>query len=156
MGSKFAEVFHLYSLIIPIAVLLPNFLFFVIQPRNSPENEHNQINPIFKIAEGVGRLGVFVLPIFSASHMDRKYEVLALIGMLVFLVFYYSCWIRYFIGNREYLLLFSPILGVPVPLAISPILYFCCASVILHSPLMFLSSLILAVGHIPASLKSID
>lgn len=145
-------MFHIISLIIPIAVLLPNLFFFGIPPRNLPTNMVDKESPMFKIAEGIGRLGVFVLPIFSSIHHDKQYEVLSLIGMLFFLLLYYVGWIRYFRRDREYKLLFSPMIGIPVPLAISPILYFLSASIVLHSSLLFISSLILAIGHIPISL----
>ncbi|WP_438350670.1 hypothetical protein ACP8HI_08520 [Paenibacillus sp. FA6] len=145
-------MFHFISIIIPIAVLLPNLFFFGIPPRNSPANIEVKESLILKIAEGIGRLGVFVLPIFSSIHNDKQYEVLSLLGMFIFLLLYYIGWIRYFRRDREYKLLFSPMIGIPVPLAITPILYFISASIVLHSSLLFLSSLILAIGHIPISL----
>ncbi|MCL6603649.1 MAG: hypothetical protein K6T94_12295 [Paenibacillus sp.] len=145
-------MFHYMSLIIPIAVLLPNLFFFGTPPRNSPTTMDTKENMFFKIAEGIGRLGVFVLPIFSTIHKDKPYEVLAIIGMFVFLLLYYVGWIRYFRKERDYKLLFSPMIGISVPLAISPVLYFISASIVLHSYLFLLSSLILAIGHIPSSL----
>lgn len=140
------------SLIIPIAILLPNLFFLGRPSRNMPVNIENKEITILKIVEGIGRLGVCVLPIFSSIHHDKQVEVLSLIGMLIFLLLYYVGWVRYFKGDREYRLLFSPMIGIPVPLAISPILYFLCSSIVLHSYLMFISSLILAIGHIPNSL----
>lgn len=143
---------HFISLIIPIAILLPNLLFLGRPPRNVPAKKENKEILIFKIAEGIGRLGVFVLPIFSSIHHDKPHEMISLIGMFIFLILYYVGWIRYFRGDGEYRLLFSPMIGIPVPLAITPILYFLCASIVLHSSLLFLSSLIFAIGHISNSL----
>ncbi|TCZ79298.1 hypothetical protein E0485_05380 [Paenibacillus albiflavus] len=147
-------MFHYISLIIPVAVLLPNLLFFGMPPRNTPTNVHRKSNPIFTIAESIGRFGVCVLPIFSVIQIDKPNEIFSLMGMIAFLLLYYSGWVRYFIRNRDYPLLFSPLIGIPVPLTIAPILYFLCASVVLHSFLFFLSSLILAAGHIPTSLHT--
>lgn len=143
---------HITSLIIPIAVLLPNLFFFGIPLRNSPANIEVKESLILKIAEGIGRLGVFVIPIFSSIHHDKQYEVLSILGMFTFLLLYYIGWIRYFRRDREYKLLFSPMIGIPVPLAVTPILYFLSASIVLHSSLLFISSLILAIGHIPINL----
>lgn len=143
---------HFISLIIPIAVLLPNLFLMGRPPRNKPIEIKNKEIPIFKIAEGMGRLGVFVLPIFSYIHHDKPYEMISMIGMFIFLLLYVVGWVRYFKGDEEYRLLFSPMIGIPVPLAITPILYFLCSSIVLHSYLLFISSLILAIGHIPNSL----
>ncbi|OPA75350.1 hypothetical protein BVG16_22430 [Paenibacillus selenitireducens] len=147
-------MFHFMSLIIPIAVFLPNLLFFVLPPRNVPIHVLNKSKFIYHAAEGMGRVGVMVLPIFTRMHLDKQHEWISFSGMVVFLLLYYSGWLRYFKRNRDYQLLFAPMFGIPVPLAISPILYFLCAAVILHSSILFLSSLILAVGHIPISLKT--
>ncbi|NWL88403.1 hypothetical protein DMN77_12475 [Paenibacillus sp. 79R4] len=147
-------MFHFISIIIPMAILLPNLFFFVIPPRNLPDNMEDKESLLFKMAEGIGRLGVFISPILSPIQHEEYYEVLSLIGMFIFLVLYYIGWIRYFRLGRDYKQLFSPMIGIPVPLAISPVLYFICASVVLHSPLLLLSSLLLAIGHIPISLKT--
>lgn len=145
---------HFISIIIPIAVLLPNLFFFVFPPSDLPDNMGDKESLFFKMSEGIGRLGVFILPILSSIHHKEYLEVLSLIGMSIFLLLYYIGWVRYFRQGRDYKLLFSPMIGIPVPLAISPILYFICASVVLHSPLLFLSSLLFAIGHIPVSLKT--
>lgn len=145
---------HTGSLLIPIAVLLPNLLFFGKPPRNVPKDTNASENGVLMAAEGIGRMGTLVLPVFSTIHIDKTFEVLSLMGMFIFLLFYYLGWIRYFREKREYHLLFKPMFGLPVPLAVSPILYFLSASVVLQSNLLFLSSLILAIGHIPLSLIS--
>lgn len=143
---------HLFNLIIPFLVLLPSFLMIGLPPNNKPENIKETGNRIYIITEGIGRIGVLVTPVFSAIRNESLYEVLALIGMVIFLLLYYIGWLRYFRSNRDFKLLFIPLYGIPVPLAIMPVLYFLSASIILHSYLLFLSSMVLAVGHIPNSL----
>lgn len=147
-------MFHYINLIIPFAVLMPNLIYIGFPPRNLPDVKKNHTILILKSAEGIGRFGVIVLPIFSSIHKEEQYEFLSLVGMTVFLLLYYFGWMRYFRGKREYKLLYSPMFGIPVPLAVFPTLYFMSASFVLHSPLLFLSNLILAIGHIPISLKS--
>ncbi|KGE17024.1 hypothetical protein PWYN_20400 [Paenibacillus wynnii] len=145
---------HMLSLIIPTAILLPNLLFIGMPPRNLPAKVDDKDRLILKTAEGLGRVGVFVLPLFYSIHNDQPYEILSIVGMFIFLLLYYVGWLRYLRKGRDYLLLFSPMAGIPVPLAVSPILYFLSASIVLHSLFMFLCSLILALGHIPLSLKT--
>ncbi|MDT3429147.1 hypothetical protein J2Z22_004747 [Paenibacillus forsythiae] len=146
-------MFHPLSLVIPFLILLPNLMFIGLQPRNKP-NEEDKGNPIFSVAEAVGRVGVFLIPLFSSIHIDHFYEVISLIGMIVSLSLYYLGWIRYVRGDREYSLLFAPMFGIPVPLAISPVLYFLFAAVVLHSPYLFACGVIFAIGHILSSLSA--
>jgi hypothetical protein len=147
------KLFHPISLIIPLIVLLPNLIFFRMNSSESNRNKEKE-NPVLSAAEGIGRIGVFLLPVFSVIHVVHFYEMIALLGMLISIAFYYFGWIRYFIRNREFRLLFTPIMGIPVPMAISPSVYFLFAAVVLHSPYLFISSLILAAGHIPISLNT--
>ncbi|SEN28855.1 hypothetical protein SAMN04487895_10153 [Paenibacillus sophorae] len=147
-------MFHPMSLIIPFLILLPNLMFIRLQPRNGPNQGEEKGNPILSAAEGVGRLGVFIIPIFSSVHIDHSYEVISLIGILISLSLYYIGWIRYFGRGREYNLLFAPMIGIPVPLAVSPVLYFLFASVVLHSVYLFICGVLFAIGHIPNSLNS--
>lgn len=143
-------MFHPVSLLIPLLILLPNLIFFRLEPQNMP-SENNKTS-IFTVAEGIGRFGVILVPVFFSIHIQTTFETISLIVMLLSLTAYYFGWVRYFGNNREYKLLFSPLLGVPVPLAISPSLYFLFAAVIMHSFYFFIFSVIFAAGHIPNSL----
>lgn len=147
-------MFHYWSMVIPIVIFLPNFMFFAYPPRNMPAETGIQENWIYQMTEGIGRIGVLAAPIFSPIHIGNRTEIMATIGMIIFLALYYVGWVRYFIGNREFKLLFTPMMGIPVPLALSPILYFLCASIVLHSIFLLICSVILAIGHIPLSVKT--
>jgi hypothetical protein len=115
------NLFHPFSLIIPLLILVPNLIFFTTKPNNFPKGKEVKENPILSAFEGIGRIAVFITPLFSAIHVENIYELAALFGMGISLVFYYYGWLRYFIGNREYGLLFSPIMGIPVPMVIGPV-----------------------------------
>lgn len=144
-------MFHPLSLMIPILVLIPNLIFFRFQPKKVPAKTAGKSNPLLQIAEVLGRIGVFLLPLLSIIHIEKSYEVIALIVMLISILVYYTGWVRYFRSDREYKWLFAPMLGIPVPLAIGPVTYFLSSSVILHSPYMFVCSLIFGFCHITIS-----
>lgn len=144
-------MFHPLNLIIPLMILLPNFVFFKLGPQNMP-NEHKK-NTILTAAENIGRFGVFIVPLFSPLHIRTSFEISSLILLLLSLLLYYAGWARYFRDDREYRLLFAPMLGVPVPLAISPVVYFLSSSAVMHSPYLLILSAIFAFGHIPNSLS---
>ncbi|MNB82224.1 hypothetical protein D3C75_290280 [compost metagenome] len=140
------------NLLIPAAVLLPNLLYAFWPATNVPKLTDSPRSLLYKIVEGAGRAGVMITPIFSAAPQFNLYETFFLSGMIVFLLLYYAGWARYLAGGREWSLLFLPMGGLPVPMAVAPVLFFISASLFLHSPLLLISSLILGAGHIPASL----
>jgi len=139
------------SLFIPLMILLPNLLFFIYPPRNMSGQPSSSM--IFSAAEGIGRIGVMIIPIFYKVHVEQGYEIISLIIMILSLLLYYGGWCRYYWGRREYRLLFQSFLGIPVPLAIGPVIYFFAASVVLHSASLFIISCVFAAGHIPNSQK---
>ena len=69
--------------------------------------------------------------------------------MAVALALYYGGWLRFFAGGRAYALYFASMLGLPIPMAIAPIVYFLAAGALLRSPLLAAAAFVLAVGHIP-------
>ena len=73
--------------------------------------------------------------------------------MALVLLLYYAGWVRFFAQDRRYALLFEPLLGLPVPMAISPIVCFLAASVLFGSWYLALASLVLGVGHLWISLQ---
>ncbi len=142
---------HPASLLIPLMILLPNLVFVRFPPTSSPPRR--TINLLLNACEAIGRLGVMVVPLFYSMRAERSYETISLIVMLAALLFYYKGWIRYLRSDRSYARLLTPMLGIPVPMAVFPCLYFFAASVVLHSILFFIFSASFAFGHITNSYK---
>ena len=65
-------MFHIVSVIIPLALLIPNFLFFRSEPTEVLEKNgnHNKQEIVFTIFERVGQIGIFCIPIFYKIHLD--------------------------------------------------------------------------------------
>lgn len=143
----FYMIFHPLSLIITLLVLIPNIAFSLKQPVNKPSNLPKE-NIILAVIENIGRYGVFIIPLFYAVDLSGAFEIIAISLMGVMLLIYYVCWIRYFLRGNEFKWMFLPLMRIPIPLAISPVLYFMLSSVILHSIPMLIFSLLLAAGHI--------
>jgi len=104
-----------------------------------------------KIIEWIGRVGIIITPLFSPFYAGSVAGELGVIAMIVFLLLYYASWGRYFLNGRIYEYLYLPLLGIPVPLAISAVVYFLYASFLINSIWLFLATLIFAAGHIPIS-----
>jgi hypothetical protein len=145
---------HPLSLIIPLLILLPNLLFFRLPPQNMPSGTNS--SKVLSAAEGIGRAGTMAGPLFYAMQFHGGYEVASLIVMVVCLTAYYAGWTRYFTGKREYRLLFTPLSGIPVPMAVGPALYLLLSSIILHSVSMALFGVVFAVSHVWNSLRACE
>jgi hypothetical protein len=141
---------HPFPLIITILVLIPNIFFALKKPVNKPANLPKE-PLILTIIENIGRYGVFIIPLFYKIDVSGVFEKIAAAVMGLMLLLYYACWIRYFRNGSDFKRMFLPFIKIPVPLAISPVLYFMLSSIILHSFPMLIFSLLLAIGHIPIS-----
>lgn len=85
--------------------------------------------------------------------MQRAVLVGAPLVMSLALPLYQDGWVRFFAPGRGYALLFERLLGVPIPLAISPTLYFLAVSFVLGSWCLALATVILGVGHLWVGLR---
>ncbi len=146
---------HLYpeSLLITVAVLIPNLLFLVLPPKSATKYGKPDGPPLFTVLEKIGQVSTFVLPLFSPLSFSGAWTLVAWVAMGTLLASYYALWIRFFVGDRNYALLFRPILNVPVPMALSPVLYFLLSSVILGSIWQAIAAVVLGVGHITVSIR---
>jgi len=142
-------MFHPISLVIPFLILLPNLAFIWLPPKNPPTQK--AYLPFLKAAEALGRFGVIAVPLFYPDHLNNPYEIVSAVFMLATLLLYYWGWINYFRSDREYKRLLSPMLGIPVPMAVFPSLYFLLSSVVLHSVGLLLFAAMFAVGHVANS-----
>jgi hypothetical protein len=146
---------HLYpeSLLLTAAVLLPNLLFFALPPVNAETYGKPGASLALTILERAGQVSCFVLPLFFSLAFAGTGARAAWIVMGVSLAVYYVGWIRFFIRGRDYALLFQPLLGIPVPMAAAPVLYFLCASLVLGSAVQAVGAALLGVGHIGISMR---
>ena len=135
-----------------LLVLLPNLLVVFFPPLEAPPagGEKSGQERLMGVVERAGQLAAFILPFFYAIEIDEE-AIFSLVIMLLALSFYYAGWARYMLGGRKYSLLFKPMLGFPLPMAVCPVIFFLSASFVLHSVYLGAAALVLAAGHIYVS-----
>ncbi|MGA3246563.1 MAG: hypothetical protein ABSE41_18240 [Bacteroidota bacterium] len=140
--------------LVTLAVLLPNLAFLFFPPTKIPETTAGSRTfsgtPI-QIMERIGQAGVFIIPFFYKIELQGKIGLFAVAPIT--LTIYYAGWWRYVRHGRAYKLLFSPLFGIPLPMAISPVVYFGAWSFLFNSWPLATATLILAIGHISVSNK---
>jgi hypothetical protein len=125
-------------------------------PKDRPQEEGQQdgaLDRVMEILEWVGRIATLVLPFFYRLEAKNPRQIVALVVMGLALLFYYAGWLRYFVRGREYRLLFEPMAGLPVPLAINPVVVFGAAAVAFASWALAAATVVLGVAHIWISLR---
>jgi len=139
--------------LVTIFVLLPNLLMFFLPPTSLPAqaSEKSSLSVFMEIVERAGQISAFVIPFFYPLKIQGSLEIAILAGMILALFFYYLNWARYALQGRSFRLLYQPCLGIPVPLAISPVIYFLLASALFHSWFLLAAAIVLGVGHIYVS-----
>jgi hypothetical protein len=144
---------YFLSMIIPLALLIPNLLFLKLKPTDVSEklDTYMQHQKMLIVFERIGQMGIFIIPIFYRIDIRPTLNRISLFPMVFSLLVYYVCWIRYFIKERDCALLFKPLWGIPIPMAVFPIVYMLFAAQILGSILLLLATLLLAIGHLPIS-----
>jgi hypothetical protein len=128
----------------------------VFPPRGKPEGEagpRDRFHRVMEVLEWVGRIAALVIPFFYRIDVQGTRQVVALVVMALALLVYYTGWVRYFTRGRSYALLFEPLLGIPIPLAISPIVYLLAASALLGSWYLVVATMILGFGHLSISYR---
>jgi hypothetical protein len=132
--------------LIPVLLMLPNVVWMLLPKADTgkPVSE-----PLWlTIVENVGRVATLILPFFFSLDVHKKLSVLIMIGMGLALAIYYSCWIRYFMGGRSVALLGTSFLGIPIPMAVVPIVFLILSSYLMSSWWMFGASILFGVAHI--------
>ncbi len=134
------------GIIVPILVLIPNLVWMIL-PKGDAGNA-SQEPIILTVIENVGRFACILIPVFYSIQWYKKFSLPVLIIMGISLLVYYVAWLRYFTGGREAALMSKPLLGIPLPLATAPILFFLLSSYLLDSWWMFAASIVFGTAHI--------
>jgi hypothetical protein len=137
--------------IITLMVLLPNLLAVFFPPTVKlidDQQQNDTLLQIMTVVERIGQAGSFVIPFFYRLSLDSVMNAVALTIMICTLALYYATWIRYLVLGREEALFNRSLLGIPLPMAVMPVIYFLSASVLLGSVWLMLAAVMLGVGHI--------
>jgi len=137
--------------IITLLVLLPNLLavFFPPSTRLADDPQPNRSGlQIMTVVERIGQAGSFVIPFFYRVTLTSSIQAIALAIMVGALALYYAGWVRYLVQGRTEVLFYRSLLGIPLSMAIMPVIYFLAASALLGSVWLLLAAVLLGVGHI--------
>jgi len=140
--------------IITLVVLLPNLLAVFFPPTTKLAHDPQPKNIRLKIltaVERIGQSGSFAIPFFYRLSLASTRQSVALAIMTGALALYYAGWIRYLVLGRAEELFYRSLLGVPLPMAVLPVIYFLSASIMLGSVWLMLATAVLAIGHISVS-----
>ena len=145
--------FSFPALLIILIILLPNFLFVLYPPANKPENLPEE-NKWISMLEHGGQILFFAVFLFLPPASSTNRNPILLLWMIVCTVIYYALWIRYMLKKQAYNSLFDTVLGIPIPMAIFPILAFTFGVLWLQSWWTLIPLTLFAMGHIINSRNS--
>jgi len=137
---------------VPVAVAIPNVLWAVFPLRERQPVLAATSGPVVpkwvEWVERAGQVSVFVLPFLYRFDLVSPASLVAL-GLMGFsLAFYYLGWLRYFLGGRRPEMLYRSLLGVPLPLSVSPVVFFLASSFVLRSVPFAIASVVFGVAHV--------
>ena len=141
------------GILIPFLILIPNILWMIFPTTDSGEVKKEPI--LLTIIENIGRIATLIIPVFYSINWQKKISVPVLVMMGITLMIYYVAWGRFFLNGRTSDYLSKPLFGIPLPLALAPILFFMLSAYILDSWWMFIASLIFGVAHIWISVMTL-
>jgi hypothetical protein len=137
--------------IVTLVVLLPNLLAVFFPPTTKLADDQQPSDTrlqIMTVVERIGQVGSWTIPFFYRLTLASVIDAVALAIMIGALALYYAGWIRYLVLGRAEELLYSSLLGIPLPMAVMPVIYFLSASVLLGSIWLMLAAVMLGAGHI--------
>ncbi len=139
--------FSIVGLFIAASIYIPNLLFIIFKPQNVPKGLKDA-GILYTVLERIGQVGVLILLIISKdNYQDVNIDTLFIL-MILCIVSYIFLWIRYVIKGRDFLLLFKPLVFIPIPMALFPVFAFGFASVWGTSISLGLFVVLFAIGHI--------
>ncbi|WP_241248894.1 hypothetical protein [Rhodococcus sp. X156] len=149
-------MFSTAGLLIGVAVLGPSLLLLVAPPQEGLAAlgaGTTTTDRVLTVLERLGQAGVLVALVLSGDRYSAPLDGWFAVGAAL-LAGYYALWLRYLLRGRHLALLFGPLAGVPVPLAVLPVLALGCAAAWGRSVWLGTAVVVLAAGHWPTSWRT--
>jgi|NGEPerStandDraft_6_1074524.scaffolds.fasta_scaffold07871_3 hypothetical protein len=141
--------FSWVGLIFSAAMLAPSLLLFAFPPVDAAASSSVAVPRLVVVLEAVGRAACLVIPPISASF-QHPIDVWFVLAALCF-ISYLALWGRYLARGRRTALLSRPWAGIPIPLAVFPVLTFAFGAAWGRSSWLAGATLLLALGHVTGS-----
>jgi hypothetical protein len=141
--------FSWVGLMFSAVMLAPSLLLFPFPPVDAGASSSVVVPRLVVALEAVGRATCLVIPPISASF-QHPIDIWLVPAALCF-VTYVGLWARYLARGRRTALLSRPWAGIPIPLAVFPVLTFAFAAAWGRSSWLAGATLVLALGHITGS-----
>lgn len=139
--------FSYVGLLFLCCLFIPNIFYGLHQPADKLKLEENKL---FLALERTGQVSCTVLVlIFDDFNVHGINPRSIWLGMaLLLMVLYLLCWGRYFLGKHVSRDFYRPFLGVPLPLAVLPVVSVLLLSIYGKVIWLGIAAIILGVGHI--------
>ena len=135
------------GILIPVLILLPNLIWWLLP--HPAANSEARVPLWLNMAENLGRIAIIGIPCFYSLSFGRRFSSIALVVACLALALYYVTWLRYFAGGRTAALMKAPLLGIPIPLAVTPdYLLLLSSAYLLGSWPMLAASIVFGIAHI--------
>ena len=141
------------GMLVPLLLMLPNVVWMLFPKAET--GEQKSVSQALEIIENVARVAVMLIPFFYALDIHKRIAIPIMVGMVLVLMMYYACWIRYFAGGSASELFAAPFLGIPLPMAVLPVVFFILSSYLMTSWWMFGASVLFGIAHIRVSAISL-
>ncbi len=141
--------FSYIGLIFLLMLMIPNIIWSKNKPKEYDKYVKNE-NKVLLLCERIGEMLVTCLSlIFSNFNINKisSWTIILLIAFII-MILYEIYWIRYFKSNKTMKDMYSNLLGVLVAGATLPVIAFLLLSVYGKNLFLFISVIILGIGHI--------
>jgi hypothetical protein len=130
---------------IPVLLMLPNLAWMLFYSLDA--GAKSDVPVALSAAENVARSAALVLPFFYSLNKKSVWSKVVWLGMAGALAVYYAAWSKFFMSEGSVALLSAPLMGIPSPLALSPVALLLLASYLMNSWWMFSVALAFGVFH---------
>lgn len=128
-------------------LFIPNIIWSKNKPKDyTTKNE----NKLLVLLERIGQIATtfFALTCTNLNINGWNSNLFLLIIAFILMIIYELWWIRYFKGNKTLKDFYNNFIGIPLPGATLPVLAFLILSIYGKATLLFISIIILGIGHI--------
>ncbi|HWL01570.1 MAG TPA: hypothetical protein VNQ52_04270 [Microbacteriaceae bacterium] len=147
--------FSFVGLAFLLALFIPNILWATVaKPRDYESGSENRV---LLALERVGQVLTTAAALLFADTNLQPWSAWSwwLVAAVVLMLAYEAGWIRYFLSRRTMRDFYRSLLGVPVPLAILPLVAFVLLGVYGRLIPLVVAAVVLGIGHIGIHLQHV-